>query len=122
MKMSLQMVIGLTASVLSFTGFHMNSASQSGERSGGEKKVFFPLVDGWKSLPGDERQRFSHVVGVYGSSSRDMQHGGSENLVTWTMPDTADCSSGREHYRKYRSLPPNDRRALINKWKKKHLG
>jgi len=122
MKTSSQIVVGLTASVLSFTGVHMNSVSPSGELSGDEKKVLFPLVDDWKSLPGDERERFAHVVGVYGSLPRDMKHRESERFLTWAMPDTADCSSVREHYRKYRSLPPNDRRALIKKWKKKHLG
>ena len=121
MKTSSQIAVGLTASVLSFAGFYMNSVSQSGELSGEEQKVLLAVAHSWKSLPDDERERLVHVARDYRSLSPEMQHRVSERLLTWTMLGTAECSSAREQFRKFRSLPPNKRRALINKWKKKHL-
>ncbi|HKB82010.1 MAG TPA: DUF3106 domain-containing protein [Burkholderiales bacterium] len=122
MKTSSQIVVGLTASVLSFTGFHMNSVSHSVELSGDEKKVLFPLVDSWKSLPDDERERLLQVARDYRSLSPEMQHRVSDRLLTWTMLGSAERSAARDQYRKFRALPPDKRRALINKWKKQHLG
>ena len=122
MKTSSQIAVGLTASVLSFAGLYMNSVSQSGELSEEEKKVLFPVAHSWKSLPDDERERLVHVARDYRSLSPEMQHRVSERLLTWTMLGSAERSAARDQYRKFRSLPPDKRRALINKWKKQHLG
>lgn len=122
MKTSSQIVVGLTASVLSFAGFYMNSVSQSGELSDDEKQVLLPVVHRWKSLPDDERERLVHVAREYGSLSPDMQHRVSERLLMWTTLGAAERNAAREHYRVFRSLPADKRREIINKWKKQHLG
>ena len=122
MKTSSQVVLGLTASVLSIAGFYMNSVSGSGELLGEEKIVLQPIIHSWKSLPADERERLVHVARDYRSLSPEMRHRVSERLLTWTMLGSAERGAARDQYRKFRSLPPKDRRALIDKWKKKHLG
>jgi hypothetical protein len=122
MKMSSQILVGLTASVLSFTGFYMNYVFESGELSGEEKQVLRPIVHRWNSLPVDERERLVQVARDYGSLSPDMQQRVSERLLTWTTLGAAERSAAREHYREFRSLPADKRREIINKWKKQHLG
>ena len=122
MKTSSQEVVGLTALVLSCAGFYMISVSQSGELSGEEKKVLLPVAHSWKSLPDDERERLVHVARDYRFLSPEMQRRVPERLLTWAMLGSAERSAARDQYRKFRSLPLDKRRALINKWKKQHLG
>jgi len=122
MKTTSQILFGLTASVLSFTGFYADYVSGSGELSDDEKQVLLPVVHRWNSLPVDERKRLVQVARDYGSLSPDMQHRVSERLLAWTTLGAAERSAARERYREFRSLPPDKRRELINKWKRLHLG
>ena len=122
MKTSSPIVIGLTASVLSFAGFYMNSVSQSDELSDEEKEVLLPFFPRWNSLPVDDQERLVQVARHYGSLPPELQHRVSERLLTWSTLSVAERDAARDQYRKFRSLPSDKRRALINKWKKQHLG
>jgi hypothetical protein len=122
MKTSSDILVGLTASILSFTGFYVNNVSESGELSGEEKQVLRPIIHRWNSLPLDERERLTQIAKDYGSLSPDMGYRVSERLLTWTTVDAAERSAARDHYRKFRSLSPDKRREIIDKWKKQRLG
>ena len=118
MKASSKILFGLTASELSFAGFYANSknhVSDARELSGEEKQVLLPVVHRWSSLLVDERERLVEIARNYASLSPQMQHRVSERLLTWTTLGASERISAREHYRQFRSLPPDKRRELINK-------
>jgi Protein of unknown function (DUF3106) len=117
-----QMLFGLTVSVLSVAGFHIVDVSAWSDISGVQKQVLLAVHPSWNLLPVRDRAGPVPVAGKYGSVSADKQHKVSEGIVTWTTLCASERSAAREHYRQFRSLPPDKRRERMNKWKKQYLG
>jgi hypothetical protein len=121
MKTWSQTLFGLTVSALSVAGFRVVDVSAWSDLSGEQPPFLVPVRQSWNLIPVRERAGLVHVAWEYGSLSPDLQHRASERLVARTTL-SAERGSAREHYRQFRSLPPDKRRDLMNKWKKQYLG
>jgi len=116
------MLVGLAVSVLSATGLHVIGVSAWSDMSGEQKQVLIPIRLSWNLLCVPERAGLVEVAWKCGSLSADKQHGMSETPVTWMTLCASGRSMAREHYRQFRSLPPDKRRERMNRWKKQYLG
>jgi hypothetical protein len=113
-----RILVGIAVSSSLIGGAYMGYMSAPGELSGEQKKVLHPIIAEWDALPFEERKRLLRVAGAYSSLPPEMQHRVSERLFGWVALSAEERNSARERYRQFRSLPPDKRRDLINKWKK----